>query len=82
MLAGEDSSEWWFLAVEHVRDRVVGAGLIEEAAFSAGLAQARTPGFVMLGPLSIQVPGAQGRPGRVEAAARRAPIRRGGCNSG
>ena len=57
MRAGEDSSEWWFLAVEHVRDRVVGAGLIDDAAFSAGLAQARTPGFVMLGPLSIAVRG-------------------------
>lgn len=57
MRAGEDSAEWWFLAVEHVRDRMVGAGAISTADFDRALAQARTPGFVMLGPLSIQVRG-------------------------
>jgi SAM-dependent methyltransferase len=57
MRAGEDSSEWWFLAVEHVRDRLVDAGAFDPVEFDAALAQARTPGFVMLGPLSIQVRG-------------------------
>ena len=57
MRGGEDSAEWWFLAVEHVRDRIVDAGVISAADFDAALAQARTPGFVMLGPLSIEVRG-------------------------
>ncbi len=58
MRAGEDSAEWWFLAVEHVRDQLVEAGVFSATDFDAALAQARAPGFVMLGPLSIQ---AQGR---------------------
>lgn len=57
MRAGEDNAEWWFLAVEHIRDRLLGAGVFEADEFDAALAQARTPGFVMLGPLSIQVRG-------------------------
>ena len=57
MRGGEDSAEWWFLAVEHVRDAIVGAGAFDAADFDAALEQARAPGFVMLGPLSIQVSG-------------------------
>ena len=57
MRAGEDSAEWWFLAVEHVRDAIVGAGAFDGDEFDTALKQARTPGFVMLGPLSIQVRG-------------------------
>lgn len=57
MRAGEDSSEWWFLAVEYIRDRLIDVGAFDPAEFDAALAQARTPGFVMLGPLSIQVRG-------------------------
>ena len=57
MRAGEDSAEWWFLAVEHVRDMIVGAGAFDGDEFDAALVQARTPGFVLLGPLSIQVRG-------------------------
>ena len=57
MRAGEDSGEWWFLAIEHVRELLVGAGVVTDAELSSALAQARTPGFVMLGPLSIQVRG-------------------------
>lgn len=57
MRGGEDSSEWWFLAVEHIRDRIVSAGVISESDFDAALAQARRPGFSMLGPLSIAVRG-------------------------
>jgi ubiquinone/menaquinone biosynthesis C-methylase UbiE len=57
MRAGEDSAEWWFLAVEHVRDRIVDAGAISAAEFDAALTQARTPGFLMLGPTSLQVSG-------------------------
>jgi len=55
MHAGEDSGEWWFLAVEHVRDRLLDAGVFEAADFDLALSQARMPGFVMLAPLSIQV---------------------------
>ncbi len=57
MRAGEDSGEWWFLAVEHVRDRIVDAGVMPADDFDAALAIARTPGFMMLGPISIQVVG-------------------------
>jgi hypothetical protein len=57
MRAGEDSAEWWFLAVEHVRDRIVDAGVLSAADFDAALAMARAPGFLMLGPTSIQVSG-------------------------
>jgi len=57
MRAGEDSGEWWFLAIEHVSELLVGAGAFTDAELSAALDQARTPGFVMLGPLSIQVRG-------------------------
>jgi hypothetical protein len=57
MRGGEDSAEWWFLAVEHVRDRLVDAGVMTEADFDAALAQARAADFVMLGPLSISVRG-------------------------
>jgi SAM-dependent methyltransferase len=57
MRAGEDSAEWWFLAVEHVRDRLLDAGVFEAETFDHALSQARTPGFVMLAPLSIQVRG-------------------------
>jgi SAM-dependent methyltransferase len=57
MRAGEDSAEWWFLAIEHVRDRFVDAGAFDAQEFDAALAQARMPDFVMLGPLSIQVQG-------------------------
>jgi SAM-dependent methyltransferase len=57
MRAGEDSAEWWFLAVEHVRDRLLDAGVFEADAFDLALSQARAPGFVMLAPLSIQVRG-------------------------
>jgi SAM-dependent methyltransferase len=57
MRAGEDSGEWWFLAVEHVRDRIVDAGVMSGDDFDAALAIARTPGFMMLGPTSIQVSG-------------------------
>jgi SAM-dependent methyltransferase len=55
MRGGEDSAEWWFLAVEHVRDRIVGAGVMTDEDFDTALAQARAPGFAMLGPLSIAV---------------------------
>lgn len=57
MRAGEDSGEWWFLAVEHVRDRIVDAGVMSGDDFDAALSIARTPGFKMLGPTSIQVTG-------------------------
>jgi ubiquinone/menaquinone biosynthesis C-methylase UbiE len=57
MRASEDSAEWWFLAVEHVRDRIVDAGVFTGEDFDAALAIARTPGFLMLGPTSIQVVG-------------------------
>jgi SAM-dependent methyltransferase len=57
MHAGEDSAEWWFLAVEHMRARLVDSGAFDDADFDVALAQARAPGFVMLGPLSIQVRG-------------------------
>jgi len=57
MRAGEDSAEWWFLAVEHVRDRIVDAGVLSATDFDAALAMARVPGFLMLGPTSIQVSG-------------------------
>ena len=57
MRAREDSAEWWFLAIEHVRDMVVDAGAFDASDFDAALEQARTPGFVMLAPLSIQVRG-------------------------
>lgn len=57
MRAGEDSGEWWFLAVEHVRDRIVDAGVMSGDDFDAALAIARTPGFKMLGPTSIQLTG-------------------------
>jgi SAM-dependent methyltransferase len=54
---GQDSAEWWFLAMEHIRDRLVDAGVYTAVDFDAALVQARTPGFKMLGPLSIQVRG-------------------------
>jgi SAM-dependent methyltransferase len=57
MRAGEDSGEWWFLAVEHVRDRIIDAGVFTPDEFDAALAIARAPGFLMLGPASIQVSG-------------------------
>ena len=57
MRAGEDSGEWWFLALEHVRDRIVDAGVMSGDDFDAALTIARTPGFMMLGPTSIQVTG-------------------------
>jgi SAM-dependent methyltransferase len=57
MRGGEDSAEWWFLAVEHVRERLIEAGVMGAEALDAALAQARTPGFTMLGPLSISVRG-------------------------
>jgi SAM-dependent methyltransferase len=57
MRAGEDSGEWWFLALEHVRDRIVDAGVMTGDDFDAALTIARTPGFMMLGPTSIQVTG-------------------------
>lgn len=57
MRGGEDSGEWWFLAIEHVRDRLVDAGAFSPDDFDAALAIARTAGFVMLGPTSIQVTG-------------------------
>jgi SAM-dependent methyltransferase len=57
MRAGEDSGEWWFLAVEHVRDRIVDAGVMTGDDFDAALTIARTPGFMMLGPTSIQASG-------------------------
>jgi ubiquinone/menaquinone biosynthesis C-methylase UbiE len=57
MRAGEDSAEWWLLAIEHVRDRIVAAGVLDAEDFEAALAIARSPGFCMLGPTSIQVSG-------------------------
>jgi SAM-dependent methyltransferase len=57
MRGGEDSGEWWLLAVEHVRDRIVDAGVFTPEDFDAALATARAPGFLMLGPTSIQVRG-------------------------
>ena len=57
MRAGQDSGEWWFLALEHVRDRIVDAGVMSGDDFDAALTIARTPGFMMLGPTSIQVTG-------------------------
>jgi len=57
MRAGEDSGEWWFLAIEHVRDRIVEAGVMSGDDFDTALAIAHTPGFTMLGPTSIQVTG-------------------------
>ena len=55
--AGEDSGEWWFLTLEHVRDRIVDTGVMSGDDFDAALTIARTPGFMMLGPTSIQVTG-------------------------
>jgi len=57
MRGGEDSAEWWFLAVEHVRDRLVEAGAISATDLDEALRIAREPGFVMLGPTSIQIVG-------------------------
>jgi SAM-dependent methyltransferase len=57
MRGGEASGEWWFLAIEHVRERIVDAGVVSAGDFDAALAIARAPGFAMLGPTSIQVSG-------------------------
>lgn len=57
MRGGQDSAEWWFLAVEHVRDRIVDAGVMSADDFDAALRVARDPGFAMLGPTSIQIVG-------------------------
>jgi len=57
MRAGEDSGEWWYLAIEHVREMLVGAGVVSDEDLTTALDQARAPGFVMLGPLSVQVRG-------------------------
>jgi SAM-dependent methyltransferase len=57
MRGGEDSGEWWFLAVEHVRDRIVDAGAMSAEDFDEALRTARAPDFAMLGPTSIQIVG-------------------------
>lgn len=57
MRGGEDSGEWWFLALEHVADVLPALGAVTREEIDAALALARSPGFVMLGPLSIGVVG-------------------------
>jgi SAM-dependent methyltransferase len=57
MRGGDDSGEWWFLALEHVADALPALSSVTRDDVAAALALARSPGFVMLGPLSIAVMG-------------------------
>jgi SAM-dependent methyltransferase len=55
MRGGEDSGEWWFAALEHTAPQLVAAGVVEESQVHEALAQARTDGFVMMGPVAMTV---------------------------
>jgi SAM-dependent methyltransferase len=62
MRPGEPAGEWWFLAVEWAGERLVEAGLIDQATLAAAVAQIRSPGFVMLSPMSLAVTGRKDLP--------------------
>ena len=53
MHGGTPSAEWYVLALERARPRLVAAGLLPEALIDEALAQARQPDFAVLGPLTI-----------------------------
>jgi SAM-dependent methyltransferase len=57
MRGNHDSGEWWYLALEHVSDRLVDAGAVTREQFDGALALVRSPDFVMMSPLSIGVRG-------------------------
>lgn len=55
MRGREDSGEWWFAALEHTAPQLVAAGIVEQAQVVEALAQARSDGFVMMGPVAMTV---------------------------
>jgi SAM-dependent methyltransferase len=57
MRPGEPGGEWWFMALERAIPRLVEYELVTEGDGEAAMAQVRTPGFVMLSPVSIAVSG-------------------------
>ena len=57
MRGNQDSGEWWYLGIEHAADRMVDAGVVTREQIDGALALARSPGFVMMSPLSISVRG-------------------------
>lgn len=53
MRGGTDSAEWLILAYERAAPGLVEAGLVDQKTVNAGLAAARAPDFVALGPTSM-----------------------------
>jgi len=53
MHGGTDSAEWLVLAYERAAPRLVEAGRLDAERVAAGLAEARSPDFLALGPVSI-----------------------------
>lgn len=53
MHGGTPSAEWYVLALERAKPRLIEAGLLDGTTIDAALAQARAPEFCVLGPLGI-----------------------------
>jgi SAM-dependent methyltransferase len=53
MHGGTPSAEWYVMALERAGPALVEAGLLDQATVDAAVAQARTPDFEVLSPLSI-----------------------------
>jgi hypothetical protein len=53
MHGGTATAEWYVMALERAKPRLVDAGLLDTALIDEALAQARDPSFAVLGPLGI-----------------------------
>ena len=62
MHGGTPSAEWYVMALERARPRLVEAGLLEAALIDEALGQARDPDFAVLGPLAISAWGRRSLP--------------------
>jgi SAM-dependent methyltransferase len=57
MRGNHDSGEWYYLGIEEAADRLVESGAVTQEEVDGALAIVRSPGFVMMSPLSISVRG-------------------------
>jgi hypothetical protein len=57
MRGGEDSGEWYFLAIEEAAGAMIENGLVTREEIDEALRIARSSGLVMVSPLSMTVVG-------------------------
>ena len=56
-MRNDHTGDWYYLGMETAADRLVGSGAVTREQMDGALALVRSPGFVMMSPLSISVRG-------------------------